>query len=110
MVRWCEDHAARELDRWRADLADEVGTGAKLINSGFCGALKVSERVNERPLVKNNPLIEVFRQKLVAHSIEGSDVVSQHSHDPIPSVTDLITTRQVTQVPRDGAVSRQATG
>ena len=110
MVRWCEDHAARELDRWRADLADEVGTGAKLINSGFCGALKVSERVNERPLVKNNPLIEVFRQKLVAHSIEGSDVVSQHSHDPIPSVGDLITTQYVSQGPCDVGASRRWIG
>lgn len=109
-MRWREDHTTRQLDGGRVYLTNEIGAGFELIDCSSCGGFEVGERINKDARVENYPLITVLRLELISHSIERSNVVSQHGHHVIPYSDELITTQQMPKGRCEGRTSRQWIG
>jgi hypothetical protein len=86
-MRWPEDHAAGELDRPGAHLADQVRPTIEPLDGGFSRALEVGENALKAPFMEKHPLPEVLRLKFLAHALEGRDVILQDAHMPSRQLT-----------------------
>src|ERR1700679_557653 len=70
-MRWPKDHAAGQLDRPRADLADQVRSFVEILDRHRRGRFEVRKGADKLAMTEPNPLMHMPGFELRFHPIES---------------------------------------